>query len=81
MSDLDLNKIIEVLRDTAAKTVETETKPSTLHGAKNFYMEHGGMCSEEPPTETVSKYDRNWLAGRMEGLADGIEFLTQGKNK
>ena len=79
MSDELVRKMIEALRDMAAKVDETTTYevPDIDQGMR--WQQHGQPFptrSEERP-----KYERAWLSGRLLGMADAAEALVgSGRN-
>ncbi len=75
MSDLNYRLVVEILRDTAEKTTEqleiTEKTPPRLNGYDVV----------EERTYTHDKYDRSWIAGRLQGMADGIEVILKAQGE
>jgi hypothetical protein len=69
MNGILADKVVAALRDTAAKVNETATIERT---------ERNPMRSWEAQTVTdeVEKYSKDWIAGRLLGMADTIEALT-----
>ena len=67
----DARKLVAALRDTAAKGVEkvrTERKNPRRYG--------GAYDEPENITEEYDRYSREWIVGRIEGLADAIETIS-----
>lgn len=72
MSDGLVKKMIEALRDMAAKVDETVERQE-LDIAHEMQWPRMG----ERPTRTVHepRYERAWLSGRLLGMADAAEAL------
>jgi hypothetical protein len=69
----DARKLVAALRDTAAKGVE---KVRTERKNPNRYI--GGYDQPETITDEYDRYSREWIVGRIEGLADAIETISGG---
>jgi hypothetical protein len=74
MSDELVRKMIEALREMAAKVDETVEREEPDFNEMMNFPRHGNT-----PTRKVSepKYDRSWLSGRLLGLADAAEALSR----
>ncbi len=73
MSDLNYKLIVEILRDTAEKTTEQ------LEITEKIAPHLDGYHVKEDRSYTQDKYDRHWIAGRLQGMADGIESILTAK--
>lgn len=75
MSDELVRKMIEALRDMAAKVEETvEREEPDVEKIMGGYRLHG---DREPTRKFVEhRYDRSWLVGRLLGMADAAEALS-----
>lgn len=74
MSDELTAKMIAALRDMAAKVDETiEREIPDLHQSMASWQQ-----GRDTPMQTISepRYGRDWLSGRLLGMADAIEALT-----
>lgn len=73
MSDELTRKMIEALRDMAAKVDETITQEVPDVERMMSWSQHG----QPSPTraEERPKYERAWLSGRLLGMADTAEAL------
>jgi hypothetical protein len=67
---VDLNRLIAALRDTAEKATSTET-------IERVGKRHGNYGIEENYSypETSDRYSRDWIAGRLLGMADTLEAM------
>lgn len=67
---VDLPRLIAALRDTAEKATSTEKVevPSTRRGQY-------GLEEAYTYTETHDRYPREWIAGRLLGMADTLEAM------
>lgn len=67
---VDLTRLIAALRDTAEKAVSTDTVevPSTRRGQY-------GIEEKYTYTEMRDRYSREWIAGRILGMADTLEAM------
>jgi hypothetical protein len=75
-----VSKVIEALRDMAAKVDETvEREEVDIERVMGGYRLHG---DREPTRKVVEhRYDRSWLSGRLLGMADAIEAIEgSGRN-
>ncbi len=73
MDDKMLEMVVAALRDTAAKTLETKTRKE-----KRFVQDHiyGGRPPEQEEVDvTEEAYSKDWIAGRLLGMADAIEAM------
>lgn len=74
MSDtVTITKLIAALRDTAEKATATETVQVPNPG----YQMQRGYAFDEKQTidETTLKHSRDWIAGRLLGMADTLEAM------
>ena len=72
---MEISKVIAALRDTAQKATETKevTRPNDM-------INHG--WSRDAPSiviEHVEAYSKDWIAGRLLGMADTLEAMTKGE--
>lgn len=74
MSDVDLARLVAALRDTASKATEKVVSEEPF---LDDYGRLGGIRPGGPRTREVcsDKYDRHWIAGRIEGMADMLEAM------
>lgn len=72
MGDALVLKMIDALRDMAAKVDETVTHEETDIDQVMNWPQHG-----HSPKRTVHRhrYERDWVAGRLLGMADMAEAL------
>jgi predicted DNA-binding transcriptional regulator YafY len=69
MSDLEIIKnVVAALRDTAAKAAEKTRTVTKEHD----YQSYG---REKEVTYETDTYSRDWIAGRILGMADMIDAL------
>ena len=73
-----LSRVIEALRDTAAKTEEIIETVQTIQPSVEDHM-----WRKHPEPSTVThrdhRYPREWVAGRLLGMADMVEAMTAPK--
>lgn len=70
---VDLNRLVAALRDTAEKATATETIERPNH---NYQRQNGyGFDEAKTVTETIDKFDRQWIAGRLLGMADTLDAM------
>lgn len=72
---MEISRLIEALRDTAHKATETKevTRPS-------FEINHNWrQAAPDTVTEHVEAYSKDWIAGRLLGMADTLEAMTKGE--
>ncbi|MBF9234695.1 hypothetical protein [Microvirga alba] len=69
MSEAVLSQVVAALRDTADKTLKVEERKRT-----GYNHVPGGFGEQISVVET---YPREWVAGRLLGMADMIEAITK----
>jgi hypothetical protein len=68
--DLTLAKVVAALRDTAEMATATETvRIATDH------RWNGNQFVDGYSEQAHNKYSRDWIAGRLLGLADAIDAM------
>jgi hypothetical protein len=75
MTDELMQAVIDALRDTAAKTLETKTIKQMAYSPQDMaynYNKGPGEVDVE-----VEAYSKDWLAGRLLGMADMIEAMNE----
>lgn len=65
-------RLIAALRDTAAKATETKTIKVSRMEMDDFMRNRPAPDREEE----VEAYSKEWIAGRLLGMADTIEALV-----
>jgi hypothetical protein len=72
MNSILLETVVAALRDTASKTLETKS----IERAASQYSGLPGYSQAERPYE-VEAFSRDWIAGRLLGMADTIEAVSK----
>lgn len=75
MTDELIESIIAALRDTAAKTLETKTIKQMAYSPQDVAYNYGRGPGEVDVE--VEAYSKDWLAGRLLGMADMIEAVKE----
>ena len=65
-----IDRIVAALRDTAAKGVETREEAYVDYDHTQYLGRQ-----EVTRTRKVEAYSREWLVGRIEGMADTLEAM------
>lgn len=70
---VDIERLIAALRDTAGKAEEKVTRsfPNPDRYSGRVY----GGDQPETITDTSDRYSREWIAGRILGMADTLEAM------
>lgn len=72
---VDRTRLIAALRDTAAKATEP-VEVSVPDFDQMVRQPHFNRDAPLSRTETREAYSKDWIAGRLLGMADVIEALT-----
>jgi hypothetical protein len=72
---IDYARLIAALRDTAAKATEV-TEVDVLDFEQEMMRPHFNRAEPLTRKERRETFSKDWIAGRLLGMADTIEALT-----